>query len=60
MTDFPESDRKLTRSELIRNAIHNEYLGGGTWREVVSPDANERFHGRCYVTRIWGKEPKSS
>jgi hypothetical protein len=55
MDFYTGPDRKLSRDELIRNARHNEYFGGGEWREVVSPDGV-----RCLVTRLWGKEPKSS
>jgi hypothetical protein len=45
-------DDRLPRSDLIRNAERTEFYGGGQWREVVSPDGV-----RCYVTRLWGKEP---
>jgi len=46
------TDDRLRRSDLLRNAQQVEFFGGGQWREVVSP------HGvRCFVTRLWGKEP---
>jgi hypothetical protein len=45
-------DDRLPRSLLIRNAEQTEFFGGGQWREVVSPDGV-----RCFVTRLWGKEP---
>jgi hypothetical protein len=54
MDFYTEPARKLTRNELIRNAKHNEYFGGGEWREVVIPDGVV-----CQVTRLW-KAPKSS
>ena len=41
-------------AKLIRNAIQTEHFGGGSWREVVSPDSVV-----CYVTRLWGKEPQA-
>jgi hypothetical protein len=40
------------RSDLIRNAQRAEFFGGGQWREVISPDGV-----RCFVTRLWSKEP---
>jgi hypothetical protein len=45
-------DDRLPRSLLIRNAEGTEFYGGGQWQEVTSPDGV-----RCYVTRLWGKEP---
>jgi hypothetical protein len=51
-TKIVHPEDRLRRSDLIRNAEHAEFYGGGQWREVVSPDGV-----RCYVTRLWGKEP---
>jgi hypothetical protein len=51
-TKIVHPDDRLRRSDLIRNAEHAEFHGGGQWREVVSPDGV-----RCFVTRLWGKDP---
>jgi hypothetical protein len=47
-----DSDRRLSRSHLIRNAEQTEFYGGGQWREAISPDGV-----RCFVTRLWGQDP---
>jgi hypothetical protein len=47
----PESGS--ARATSIRNANQTEYFGGGSWREVVSPDGVV-----CYVSRLWGKKPE--
>jgi hypothetical protein len=38
--------------KLLGNAVQTEFYGGGKWREVVSLDGV-----RCFVTRLWGKDP---
>jgi hypothetical protein len=51
-----EPHRSLRFKNPFASAMHfaerTEFYGGGQWQEVTSPDGV-----RCYVTRLWGKEP---